>query len=71
MRRPRIRRMARGVRLHQVLAFECDAPTHNATGRGEQADDREAGGCLTAPGLTDQAEGLAIVQSEAHTDPRP
>src|SRR6185503_11936328 len=51
--------------LEEILAVELDfAADGLAGGFGDEADNREAGDRLTAAGLADEAEGLALADVE-------
>src|SRR5712691_11288274 len=50
----------------QILALEDDAPAHDAGGPRQEPDDREARRRLAAPRFTDEPQGLAFVEREAH-----
>jgi hypothetical protein len=54
--------------LDQVLALEQHLTARDASrGNGDEAHDRQAGHGLPRAGLTDDGEGLALVEVEAHT----
>src|SRR5258706_3187709 len=55
-----------GVEVVDAPAFQPDLAARDASGRLEQADDREAGDRFAGAGLSDYAEDLARGNGEAH-----
>src|SRR6266566_5121374 len=55
----------------QVFSVEDDAASHDARGARQEPDDGQARRRLAAPGLTDEAQALALMEREAHAIHRP
>ena len=52
------------AQVHEILSAKFDMPADNPRRRRQQSDDRKASRRLTATGLADDAERLALVDRE-------